>query len=158
MLDLLSVKKCRAKKAVPKENLRDYSIVSRFDSISARICLERSTRQLPQGGPTRLSSRLPEDALSVAERVGTRRRLPMAEALTLLSELNDELDRLDAERDALIALHQQIKQKASRVVDDTFDVYEERQLAHVLLEAPDALLIWINFVRVCKSNPNGQKK
>ena len=93
-------------------------------------------RQLPQGGPTRLSSRLPEDALSVAERVGTRRRLPMAEALTLLSELNDELDRLDAERDALIALHQQIKQKASRVVDDTFEVYEERQLAHVLLEAP----------------------
>ena len=93
-------------------------------------------RQLPQGGPTRLSSRLPEDALSVAERVGTRRRLPMAEALTMLSELNDELDRLDAERDALIALHQQIKQKASRVVDDTFEVYEERQLAHVLLEAP----------------------
>ena len=88
-------------------------------------------RQLPQGGPTRLSNRLPEDALGVAERVGTRRRLPMAEALTMLSELNDELDRLDAERDALIALHQQIKQKASRVVDDTFDVYEERQLAHV---------------------------
>lgn len=60
----------------------------------------------------------------------------MAEALGMLSELNDELDRLDAERDALIALHQQIKQKASRVVDDTFEAYEERQLAHVLLEAP----------------------
>ena len=93
-------------------------------------------RQLPPGGPTRLSSRLPEDVLGVAERVGTRRRLPMAEALGMLSELNDELDRLDAERDALIALHQQIKQKASRVVDDTFEAYEERQLAHVLLEAP----------------------
>ncbi len=93
-------------------------------------------RQLPPGGPTRLSARLPDEVLSVAGRVGTRRRLPMAEALEMLSDLNDELDRLDMERDALIALHQQIKHKASRVVDDTFDLYEERQLAHTLLEAP----------------------
>ncbi len=93
-------------------------------------------RQLPSGGPARLSNQLPEDVLDVADRVGSRRRLPMAEALSMLSELSEELDRLDAERDALIALHQQIKRKASRVVDDTFEIYEERQLAHVLLEAP----------------------
>ena len=89
---------------------------------------------------------------SVAERIGTRRRLPMAEALGMLSELNDELDRLDAERDALIALHQQIKQKASRVVDDTFDIYEERQLAHVLLEAPRRPVDLTNSVLECKYN------
>jgi predicted transcriptional regulator len=93
-------------------------------------------RQLPEGGPIRLSSRLPEDALNIVEKVGTRRSLPMAEAMNLLSELNNELDRLDAERDALIALHQQIKHKASRAVDDEFVHYEERQLAHALLEAP----------------------
>ena len=93
-------------------------------------------RKLPPGGPTRLSSRLPSEAMPLADRIGTRRRLPMAEALGMLSDLNDELDRLDAQRDALIALHQQIKHKASRAVDDTFDIYEERQLAHALLEAP----------------------
>ena len=93
-------------------------------------------RQLPAGGPIRLASRLPDEVLNVADQLGTRRRLPMSEALGMLSELNDELDRLDAERDALIALHQQIKQKASRTVDDTFELYEERQLAHTILEAP----------------------
>ena len=93
-------------------------------------------RQLPEGGPIRLSGKLPQDALSIVEKVGTRRNLPMAEAMGLLSELNNELDRLDAERDALIALHQQIKHKASRTVDDEFEQYEERQLAHALLETP----------------------
>lgn len=93
-------------------------------------------RQLPEGGPVRLSSKLPQDALSIVNKVGTRRNLPMAEAMGLLTELNDELDRLDAERDALIALHQQIKHKASRTVDDEFEKYEERQLAHALLETP----------------------
>jgi predicted transcriptional regulator len=93
-------------------------------------------RKLPEGGPVRLSGRLPEDALSIVDKVGTRRSLPMAEAMALLTELNDGLDRLDAERDALIALHQQIKHKASRTVDDEFQQYEERQLAHALLEAP----------------------
>ena len=89
MLDLLSVKKCRAKKAVPQRESTRLLNRSHFDS-SAGFGLERSTGNCHKVTHT-TSSRLPECS-EVAERVGTRRRLPMAEALTLLSELNDELD------------------------------------------------------------------
>jgi len=93
-------------------------------------------RHLPRGGPVRLSQRLPENALTIAENIGTRRRLPMSEAVDMLADLNNQLDALDANRDALIALHQQIMQKVSRAVEDEFDAYEERQLMHAILEAP----------------------
>ena len=92
-------------------------------------------RRLPPGGPVRLSSRLPETAIPIAERIGGRRKVTVPEAMELVSQLNETLERLDAQRDALIALHQQVMSRVSSTVDD-FSEYEERNLVHTLLERP----------------------
>lgn len=104
-------------------------------------------RLLPMGGPVRLSSRLPKEALSIVETMGTRRRLPMAEAMGLLEDLTAQLESLDSQRDALIALHQQVMSKVSRTVDDDIVEYNERQLAFALLEAPTRPLDLDQFSR-----------
>ena len=43
---------------------------------------------------------------------------------------------MDRERDAIIALHQQVMHRVSPSVDEGFETYEERQLAHAMLNHP----------------------
>ena len=93
-------------------------------------------RNLPSGGPMRISNKLPPELLPIAERVSGRKKLPLGEAMTLLSKVGNSLDSLDNQRDALIALHQHIRSKVGQVVDSEFEIYEERQLMHNLLENP----------------------
>lgn len=93
-------------------------------------------RTLPVGGPVRLSSRLPDSAIPVAEKIGGRRKISVAEAMELVGQLNETLETLDAQRDALIALHQQVMSRVSSSVDENFSQYEERNLVHTLLERP----------------------
>ena len=93
-------------------------------------------RTMPRGGPIRLSQRLPQDLDGVIERMGTRRRLPMVEAMSMLSEMDRTLERIDEQRDAVIALHQQVMQRVAPNIDDSSETYEERQLAHALLNHP----------------------
>ncbi len=42
----------------------------------------------------------------------------------------------DEQRDAVIALHQQVMQRVAPNIDDSSETYEERQLAHALLNHP----------------------
>ena len=93
-------------------------------------------RQLPPGGPVRLSSKVPDNAVNIAEYLGGRRKIALSEAMGIIEELNKTLENLDEQRDALIALHQQVKSRVSNTVDQTFIEYEERNLVHTLLEKP----------------------
>ena len=93
-------------------------------------------RKLPSGGPVRLSSKLPDGAIKIAENIGGRRKVSLPEAANLISELNNTLEKLDEQRDALIALHQQVMNRVSNTVEENFIEYEERNLVHTLLEKP----------------------
>ena len=46
------------------------------------------------------------------------------------------IERLDSERDALIALHQHIRNRISQGVDSDFEQYEERAMIHSIIESP----------------------
>jgi len=93
-------------------------------------------RKIPAGGPMRLSSRLPPELNGVVDRLGTRRKLPMVEAMGVLSELDSALERIDEHRDAVIALHQQVMKKVSPSISEQSESYEERQLAHAIMNQP----------------------
>ena len=93
-------------------------------------------RVLPPGGPVRLSSKLPDKAIPIAEKIAGRRKVSVPEAMELVSQLNETLEQLDAQRDALIALHQQVMSRVSSAVDENFPEYEERNLVHTILEQP----------------------
>ena len=93
-------------------------------------------RRIPAGGPMRLSNRLPPELDGVVDRLGTRRKLPMVEAMGVLSELDSELERIDGHRDAVIALHQQVMKKVSPSISEQSGTYEERQLAHAMMSHP----------------------
>ena len=110
-------------------------------SFSLRIDLgpdlfQIEQRILPKGGPMRLAGKLPPGMGDIAEQVSGRKKIPFTEAVYFLGELDDALEVLDRQRDALISLHQHIKHRASKVVDIDFETYEERHLVHRMLENP----------------------
>ena len=93
-------------------------------------------RKIPPGGPMRLSNRLPDELDGVVDRLGTRRKIPMGEAMGMLSELDMALEQIDERRDAIIALHQQVMRKVSPSISEDSETYEERQLAHAMMNEP----------------------
>ncbi len=93
-------------------------------------------RKIPAGGPMRLSNRLPPELNGVVDRLGTRRKLPMVEAMGVLSELDSALERIDEHRDAVIALHQQVMRKVSPSISEQSGSYEGRQLDHAIMNQP----------------------
>ena len=134
---MVQSEKVRSSKGPPK---RIYSVQKSF---SIRIDLgpdlfKLEQRQLPKGGPMRISNHLPQNtkkiAIALAE-IG-RKKIGIDEAIFLLSEIEDSLDKLDEQRDALIALHQHVKNKASSTVESDFAHYEERQLVHSVFNNP----------------------
>jgi len=60
----------------------------------------------------------------------------MGEAMGILSELDMSLERIDERRDAIIALHQQVMRKVSPSISEDSETYEERQLAHAMMNEP----------------------
>jgi len=111
------------------------------ESFSMRIDLgpdlfRVEQRKLPKGGPMRISSNLPQRISPVAEMVAGRHRIPLQEAMDHLSMLAEELDTLDRHRDAVIALHQHIRNRVSHSVDEEFIGYEQRRVMHDLLDDP----------------------
>ena len=60
----------------------------------------------------------------------------MVDAMGILSELDSALEKVDEQRDAIIALHQQVMHKVSPSVEEHFESYEERQLAHAMMTHP----------------------
>jgi ArsR family transcriptional regulator len=93
-------------------------------------------RRMPRGGAMKLSEKLPKELEGVIKKIGTRRKLEIAEAIGVLEELDTVLERIDEQRDAIIALHQQVKKKVASSVSDHSDLYEERQLAHAIMNQP----------------------
>lgn len=93
-------------------------------------------RKLPSGGPMRLSKRLPPASLSVVELVSGRKKIAVGEGVSHLSHLNDIVAQLDQQRDAVIALHQHIRNRISAAVDSDFEQYEQRAMIHSIIEAP----------------------
>ena len=93
-------------------------------------------RKLPSGGPLRLSSRLPGGAQTIAEMVSGRKKISVTEGVVHLEQLNEQLEQLDRQRDALIALHQQIRGRVSAAVDTDFEDYSQRTMVHALIETP----------------------
>ena len=84
----------------------------------------------------RLSSKLPEHAQSIAEVVSGRKKISVTEGVVHLEQLNEQLEQLDRQRDALIALHQQIRGRVSAAVDTDFEDYSQRTMVHALIETP----------------------
>jgi predicted transcriptional regulator len=92
-------------------------------------------RRLPKGGPMRLSNSLPEASVSIAEALSGRKKIAVAEGLAHMRTLANIMETLDAQRDALISLHQHIRQRVSAAVESDFDSYEERSLIQNMVEA-----------------------
>ena len=93
-------------------------------------------RKMPAGGPMRLSNKLPTELNSLIDRLGTRRKLPMSEAMNILSDLDSALEKIDRQRDAIIALHQQVMSKASKGVNENSGSYEERIMSREMMIQP----------------------
>ncbi len=125
-----------SEKGGPPKNI--YSVQ---ESISIRIDLgpdmfRCENRRLPAGGPMRLSGRLPEDCIRVAEAVSGRKKIPFGEGMVHLNDITQSLEDLDRKRDAMIALHQQVKHRIAAAVDSDFEEYEQRALIHTMMESP----------------------
>jgi hypothetical protein len=93
-------------------------------------------RKIPSGGVMKLSNKLPESLDNVVRKVGTKRKLDLVEAIDVLGELDGVLEIIDEQRDAIIAMHQQVKKKVSSSVSEHSDSYEERQMAHAIMNQP----------------------
>jgi predicted transcriptional regulator len=136
------------------------TIYSVQKSISLRIDLgpdlfHCEQRKLPLGGPMRLSKTLPENSLKVAETVSGRKKISVGEGVSHLAELNNILEEMDAQRDAIISLHQHIRNRISVTVDADFDIYEQRAMVHSIIEAPTKR---IDFTALSKELQLGQKQ
>lgn len=92
-------------------------------------------RRLPAASPVRLAPRLPEQTRSVAEALGGRRKIAVGEGLEHLRTLADALDALDAQRDAIVALHQHVRQRVSAGVEADFNRYEDRSIIQSIVES-----------------------
>ena len=139
--------KAASNKGGPPKNI--YSVQQ---AISIRIDMgpdlfQCSQRILPAGGPLKLSNRLKGDVVKVAEIVSGRKKIGVGEGAHHLSAISEAIEKLDYERDALIALHQQIKQRVSPTVDSDFDSYEQRLVIHNILESPRSNFNFKEFAR-----------
>ena len=93
-------------------------------------------RKMPKGGALKLSGSLPVELGQVVDRIGKKRSIPMVDAMGILSDLDSALERVDEQRDAIIALHKKVMHKVSPSVEEEFESYEERQLAHAMMRNP----------------------
>ncbi|MFB1005081.1 MAG: helix-turn-helix domain-containing protein [Candidatus Poseidoniaceae archaeon] len=117
------------------------TIYSVQQSMSLRIDLgpdlfHCEQRTLPAGGPMRLSNRLPQGVDVVVNTISGRKKISVGEGIAHIQQIGEVLENLDRQRDALIALHQHIRNRVSAGVDSDFDDYEQRSMVHNLIEAP----------------------
>ena len=150
--------KAASNKGGPPKNI--YSVQQ---AISIRIDLgpdlfQCNQRILPSGGPLKLSNKLQGDMVNIAEVVSGRKMIGVGEGAHHLSAISEEIERLDRERDALIALHQQIKQRVSTTVDTDFESYEQRLMVHNILESPGSKFNFKEFARELKLGAEASEK
>ena len=92
-------------------------------------------RKLPTHGPMRLSTQLPSASIPIAESLSGRKKIAVAEGLAHMRAIAGLLEEVDAQRDALISLHQHVRQRVSAAVETDFDSYEERTIIQSMVEA-----------------------
>ena len=61
-------------------------------------------------------------------KVGSRKSLPIVDAMGILSELDAALESVDRQRDSIIALHQQVMHKVSPSLERGFDLTKRGSL------------------------------
>ena len=83
----------------------------------------------------RLSTNLPKASVPIAESLSGRKKIAVAEGLAHMRTLASVLEELDAQRDALISLHQHVRQRVSAAVETDFESYEERSIIQTMVEA-----------------------
>ena len=83
----------------------------------------------------RLSTNLPQASIPIAESLSGRKKIAVAEGLAHMRTLASVLEELDAQRDALISLHQHVRQRVSAAVETDFESYEERSIIQTMVEA-----------------------
>ena len=105
-----------------------------------------------------MSNKLSGDMVKVAEVVSGRKMIGVGEGAHHLSTISEAIERLDRERDALIALHQQIKQRVSSTVDNDFESYEQRLMIHNILESPGSKFNFKEFARELKLGAEASEK
>jgi hypothetical protein len=88
----------------------------------------------------RLSNRLPNTTEHVVKSVSGRKKISVGEGMAHIQHLNGILEEIDAQRDAVIALHQHIRNRISAGVDSDFEHYQQRTMVHSLIEAPERKL------------------
>jgi len=132
---MVSKAKVPSEKGGPPKTI--YSVEQAF-SIQMDIgpdLFRCESRRLPKGGPMRLSGSLPEASVGIAEALSGRKKIAVAEGLAHMRSLANIMETLDAQRDALISLHQHILHRVSAAVESDFDTYEERSLIQNMVEA-----------------------
>ena len=72
--------------------------------------------------------------------VSGRKKFSVGEGMAHIHLLIEILEEIDAQRDAVIALHQHIRNRISAGVDSDFDHYEQRTMVRSLIEAPERKL------------------
>lgn len=95
----------------------------------------------------RLSNRLPNATENVVQSVSGRKKISVGEGMAHIQHLNSILEDIDSQRDAVIALHQHIRNRISAGVDSDFEHYEQRTMVHSLIEAPERKLDLTNLRR-----------
>ena len=83
----VSVDKVPSEKGGPPRKV--YKVTESFClrlDLGPRL-FKTSGKMMPSGGPIRLSSKLPDGLEGVIDTMGTRRRIPMNEAMSILSKL-----------------------------------------------------------------------
>ena len=83
----------------------------------------------------RLSTQLPSASIPIAESLSGRKKIAVAEGLAHMRAIAGLLEEVDAQRDALISLHQHVRQRVSAAVETDFDSYEERTIIQSMVEA-----------------------
>ena len=88
----------------------------------------------------RLSNKLPNTTEHVVKSVSGRKKISVGEGMAHIQHLNGILEGIDAQRDAVIALHQHIRNRISAGVDADFEHYHQRTMVHSIIEAPERKL------------------
>jgi len=78
---------------------------------------------------------LPEASVPIAESLSGRKKIAVAEGLSHMRALASVMEELDAQRDALISLHQHVRQRVTAAVESDFESYEERSIIQTMVEA-----------------------
>jgi len=96
-------------------------------------------RRLPMSGIDKVRDLLPESIKLSTKKLDKKNQAPVKDVINSLSEIDEEIERLDQQRDALLSMRQHVRMKAIPVVDDLLE-YQHRSIVHHILDEPKTTL------------------